>query len=288
MSAKKVLIITYYWPPSGGVGVQRWLHFAINLNKLGFEPVIYTPEKPQFEILDESIVDLVADIEVLKKPIWEPFAFFHKLTKNKNKVTQGTVLEKPKQTLKDKLFIWIRGNFFIPDPRVFWVKPSVKFLGKYLLENKINTIITTGPPHSMHLIGLGLKKSINHLKWLADFRDPWSDWDILQKLNTSALAMSRHRFLEKRVLENANVVLTVSKRLGKSLQEKMNDKVNVQVIMNGIASSHSEKPVYTSYEKFVIGYFGMLNELRDPETLWLALEQLCAEKPEIHDRLEIR
>lgn len=290
MSEKKVLIITYYWPPSGGVGVQRWLHFAINLKKMGIEPIIYTPSNPQFEIQDEKLLKLASDIEVIKKPIWEPFQLFHRLTgsKNKGKIQQGVVLEKPKKSFKDKLFVWMRGNLFVPDARRFWVKPSVKFLSGYLADKSIDTIITTGPPHTMHMIGLGLKKNSPMLNWIADFRDPWSDWDILKQLKTGPLAMSRHRKLERNVLQKATEVITVSKRLGLSLESKIAKEKEVKVLMNGIDIEDKQITVSSNPEKFTIGYFGMLNELRDPRGLWSALESICEENKDFAAKLEIR
>ena len=123
---RKVLIISYYWPPSGGVGVQRWMNFALQLKRNGWEPMVLTPENPQFEIKDEKLLERVKDIPVIKLPIWEPFDLFHKLTGNKDRknVQQGLVLEKSEKSLKDQLMVWVRGNLLIPDPRVFWVKPG--------------------------------------------------------------------------------------------------------------------------------------------------------------------
>ena len=174
-SSRKILIITYYWPPSGGVGVQRWMNFALQLKKKGWEPTVLTPENPQFEIKDEKLLEKVKDIRVEKLTIWEPFNLFHKLTGNKNRenVQQGLVLEKSQKSVKDGLMVWIRGNLLVPDPRVFWVKPASKKAIELIREEGIETIITTGPPHSMHLIGRRVKRKTN-IKWLADFRDPWS------------------------------------------------------------------------------------------------------------------
>lgn len=274
MSEKKILIVTYYWPPSGGVGVQRWLNYAIQLKERGWEPIIYTPENPQFEIQDESLLDRVKLIRVVKTEIWEPFKFFHRLTGNSNRknIQQGLVLEKKKKSFKDKLFVWIRGNLFVPDPRKYWVKPSVSFLQKFILEEGIRTIITTGPPHSMHLIGLGLKKKID-ISWIADFRDPWSDWDILDKLKTGSLAMRKHCRLEKNVLSSADKVLSVSARLKEKLSELGGgDRVRLQYNgVSGITSQH-----YPKSDVLTIGYFGMLNELRNPQELWKILDELAA------------
>ena len=136
--------------------MQRWLKFVKYLPEFGWEPIVYTPENPDFSIRDEQLLQEISpDLEVLKLPIWEPFSLFNRITGNKNKenIKQGVVLEKAKMGWKEKLSIWIRGNLFIPDPRVFWLRPSVRFLEDIIQSNDIQAIITTGPPHSMHLIG---------------------------------------------------------------------------------------------------------------------------------------
>jgi len=282
MSNKKILIISYYWPPSGGVGVQRWLNYAVQLKNRGWEPIIYTPDNPQFEIKDESLLERVKDIRVIQTKIWEPFHFFHRITGNTNRknVQQGLVLEKKSKSFKDKLFVWIRGNLFVPDPRKYWIKPSIKFLRKIIQEEEIKTIITTGPPHSMHLIGLGLKKRLD-LCWIADFRDPWSQWDILEKLNTGRLAMWKHRRLEKEVLQSATKILTVSSHLKSGLADLGGeDRVHLQY--NGVSEIEATK--YPKSEMLTIGYYGMLNELRNPSELWGILDELAVSK-KIHLRI---
>ena len=137
---KKVLIITYYWPPSGGAGVQRWLKFAKYLPQFGWEPVIYTPENPEYPSEDHSFEkDIPAGIQIVRKPIWEPYNIYRHLTgKKSERINAGFISENKKQSWKDKLSIWIRGNFLIPDPRCFWINPSVRFLTKFLKENEID------------------------------------------------------------------------------------------------------------------------------------------------------
>lgn len=287
MPEKKVLIITYYWPPSGGGGVQRWLKFAKFLPQFGWEPIIFTPENPEFDLKDESLIkDISSDLEVLKFPIWEPFGVYKKIFKKKDKLKQGIVIEKAQMSIMDKISVWIRANLFIPDPRRFWVKPSVDFLTSYIQDQNIDLVITTGPPHSMHLIGLNLKKKCE-VKWVADFRDPWSDWDILDKLGVKGLAKSIHKRLEKKVLTHADLVLTASKGIKRSLLDKKDD-ARITVITNGFdpddyTVDHNKPP----QTKFRITHLGLLNELRNPEVLWDCLEELCSENQEFQDDLEL-
>ena len=174
---KKVLIITYYWPPSGGAGVQRWLKFAKYLSDFGWEPIIYTVENGEYPVLDYDLLDEVPKgITVLKTPIWEPYSIYKKFTgrKKEDKINSGFLSEKKNPKLLEKLSIWIRGNLFIPDARKFWIKPSVNFLTNYLIDNPVDIVVSSGPPHSSHIIALKLKEK-NKLPWLADFRDPWTN-----------------------------------------------------------------------------------------------------------------
>lgn len=281
-SSKKILIITYYWPPSGGVGVQRWLNFTLQLQKRGWDLIVLTPENPQFEISDEKLLDRVKDVKTVKIPIWEPFNLFHKLTGNKDRknVQQGLVLEKSKRSFKDKLMIWVRGNMLIPDPRVFWVKSASKKTIELIKEKGIETIITTGPPHSIHLIGRKVKRATG-IKWLADFRDPWSKWDVLEKLNTSDFVRGIHRRMERSIVKEADVVTTVTD----SFAETLNGDVNI--IHNGVSLDYVSNDQVAGSD-FTIGYFGLLNEMRNPSQLWQLLDQMCREDEVFEKRLKIR
>lgn len=266
------------------------MHFAINLKKLGWEPIIYTPSNPQFDIRDEALLGLVDDIKIIQQPIWEPFSIFHRLTgkKNKDKVQQGLVLEKSSKGWLDHFFVWIRGNLFIPDPRVFWVRPSVKFLRRKIQEEGIDYCITTSPPHSMHLIGLGLKKRLPGLKWIADLRDAWSGWDILPRLYVSGPALRLHRRMEKRVLESCNLVLTVGKGYAEEFQAKTGKPLRIEVIRNGMPKRKKKEVVKPEPDYFTIGYFGLLNELRDPDFLWDMLSKFCKEDENFAKKLKLR
>ena len=209
---KKVLIVTYYWPPSGGAGVQRWLKFVKYLRDFGWEPIVYTPENPEYPSEDYSLYkDIPEGVEVIKTPIWEPYNIYRNLFGKKGqKINAGFISETKKSGWKERLSIWIRGNFLIPDPRLFWVKPSIKYLKEYLEHNPVEAIVTTGPPHSMHMIGLGLKKLHPDVPWIADFRDPWTNIDFYKELNLTYLADKRHHQLEKQVIQSADCVVVVS------------------------------------------------------------------------------
>ncbi|MFK7951568.1 MAG: glycosyl transferase [Ekhidna sp.] len=281
MSNKKILLISYYWPPSGGVGVQRWMNFALQLKNNGWDVNVLTPENPQFDIQDEKLRDRVKSIVTFKVPIWEPFSLFHKLTGNKNRENskQGLAIEKTEKSVKDLLMIWIRGNIFLPDPRIFWMKEASKKAIQLVQNEGISTIITTGPPHSMHLIGRRVKRKTG-VKWLADFRDPWVEWDVLRQLKTSQLAYAFHRKWEKSVLKESDIATTVSPRLAQSFG-------NIEVLNNGITVKNIETTT-PDQASFTIGYFGMLNELRNPTQLWLLLDQMCRENEHFSKKLKVR
>lgn len=281
---KKVLIITYYWPPAGGSGVQRWLKFTKYLPKYNWQPIIYTPENPYFEVQDEALItDIPAEAKIWKTPIWEPYALKDKLF-GKGSESQSAGVITNKKSLKNKVLNWVRGNVFIPDPKIYWVKPSIKILLKKLQEEDIDHIVTTGPPHSMHLIGLGLKKAMPNLKWIADFRDPWSELDLLNEFQLNNSSRKKHKDLEIQVLQAADVTLTVSETWVNDLKRLGADKV--KLITNGYdADDFVLKP--KTNEKFIIGHYGLLNHLRNPKNLWKSLANLCKENKDFNSKLEI-
>lgn len=271
---KKILIITYYWPPAGGPGVQRWLKFAKYLPGSGWTPVIYTPENPSYPLTDESLMKEVPEgIKTVKTPIWEPYQLAEKLNKSNKKFKAGQFDVGKNQSWKSRLSIWVRGNFFIPDARVFWVKPSVNFLEKYLKEHNISVIVTSGPPHSLHLIGLGLKNKVPGLKWIADFRDPWTEISYYKHLKLTRRSDQKHRRMESDVFKNADVTLATSYTDAENFRKK---GANAICITNGFDESDTAvKPVAQDRKsKFTISYIGVLEQLRNPEVLWTVLDEL--------------
>ncbi|SEF47801.1 hypothetical protein SAMN05421847_0094 [Halpernia humi] len=282
--SKKILIISYYWPPAGGPGVQRWLKFTKYLPEFGWKPTLFIPENPSYPIIDKSLENEVSpDLEIIKTKIWEPYQLAEKFGKDNKKFKAGQFDVKENQTWKSKLSIFVRGNFFIPDARVFWVKPSINYLKKYLAENHFDAIVTTGPPHSMHLIGLGLKKEFPNLKWIADFRDPWTEISYYKHLKLTNSADKKHKNLEQKVFQNADITLATSFADAENFRRK---GANAICITNGFDKMEVEVEVET--EKFTLSYIGVLEQLRNPENLWQVLKDLIAENREFSNDFELK
>ena len=268
---KKILIITYYWPPAGGPGVQRWLKFTKYLPEFGYETYVYIPENPSYPILDETLAkDINPKVKIVKNKIWEPYQLAEKLNP-KNKAYKGGHFEKKEnQSFMSKLSVFVRGNFFIPDARKFWVNPSAEYLKDFLQKENIDTIVTSGPPHSLHLIGMKLKKQLPNLKWLADFRDPWTQISYHKELKLTSWAAKKHEDLEREVMQKADVVLATSYADGENFK-KIGAK-HVEVITNGFeeVKQQTEK----DQNHFHLTYSGGLEMLRNPIALWKALAEI--------------
>ncbi len=284
-NTKKLLIITYYWPPAGGPGVQRWLKFVKYLPDFDVQPIVYVPENPTYPIVDSNLVSEVSDKAIiLKTPIFEPYQLASFLSKNKTKkISSGIIPNQKKQSFLEKLMLWVRGNLFIPDARVFWVKPSVAYLEKYIRENEIDTIITSGPPHSLHLIGLELKQKMN-LKWLADFRDPWTTIGYHKSLRLSQYAAKKHKQLESQVLNSADTIIVTSKTTKAEFQALTTKPI--EVITNGFDVEKVDKQTLDT--KFSLAHIGSFLSERNPKILWESLVELCAEIPDFKSHLEIK
>ena len=310
---KRLLIITYYWPPTGGSGVQRWVKFSKYLPEFGWQPVVYTPENPEQLARDESLLnDIPACAEVIKTHITEPYELYRRLTGGKAGQEVNPV-NAQRKTWKQRLSLRIRGNCFIPDPRVGWVRPSVRFLKKYLQEHPVDAVVTTGPPQSVHLIGLRLKKEFG-LRWIADFRDPWTEMFYYKHLGLSAAADRRHRRLEQAVLDSADKIISVSPPVAADFQAKT--KTPVVLITNGFDESdfRAEKSGSGSAPAepftragsgvseaqpdsgagaaagplFRLVHTGLFAADGNPLKLWDALAERCEADPDFRARLQIR
>ena len=283
---KKVLIITYYWPPSGGAGVQRWLKFVKYFRTYGWEPVVYTPENPEAPSIDISLIkDIPGDLEVIKTKINEPYKAYKRFIGKKDQaINAGFLSETKKPRLTENIAVWIRGNFFIPDARKFWIKPSIKFLLKYLKDHPVDAVVSTGPPHSMHMIALGLKKKLS-LPWLADFRDPWTNIDFYKQLKLSGRADKLHHKKEKEVIRNADKIVAVNNIIAEEFEEM--GARSVEVVTNGYDEDDFKGLDNRLTEEFSILHLGAMNKDRNPHTLWEALKELCIEVEGFSDDLLI-
>jgi len=278
----KVLIITYYWPPAGGSGVQRWLKFVKYLRDFDVEPVVYTVDNPEYALIDETLhSEIPKNVVILKQPIWEPNSLLSKI-KSKQKETSAGFLN-PNPSFIEKKLHYIRANYFIPDSRKYWIKPSVRYLSKYLKNNDIDLIITTGPPHSLHLIGLELQMQ-NSIKWIADFRDPWTDIDYFHQLPLTKNSLKKHELLEKKVLKNADSVLVVGKTMKENFKEF---NKNIHVLTNGFDSNSINENLELD-KKFTFTHIGLMNADRNPVILWKVLAELVSKDKEFASDLQVK
>ena len=310
---KRLLIITYYWPPTGGSGVQRWVKFSKYLPEFGWQPVVYTPENPEQLARDESLLaDIPACAEVVKTRILEPYELYRRLTGGKKGEGEVNPVNAQQKNRKQRLSLWVRGNCFVPDPRIGWVRPSVRFLKKYLAEHPVDAVVTTGPPHSVHLIGLGLKKALG-LRWIADFRDPWTEMFYYKHLGLGPAADRRHHRLEQAVLDGADAVISVSPPVAADFRAKT--QTPVVLITNGFdeddfaeagepssgapgvqffpdPENGSEKILDTPAPqrprtKVRLVHTGLFAADGNPLNLWDALAERCAADPAFRERLQI-
>lgn len=275
---KKVLIITYYWPPAGGSGVQRWLKFVKYFRRYGIEPVIYTPENPEMMATDSTLLnEIPRGITVIKRKILEPYGLYKLLTGKKGgQIKPGFIADgagKRGGGWKESLSLFIRSNLFIPDPKCLWIRPSVRFLKKYLKENPVDILISSGPPHSMHLIARRVAKAVN-TPWIADFRDPWTGMYTFKYMKNTRLTILIHRKMEKRVVRDADAVVVVTNYMKQELSA--HNPRRAEVITNGFDSDDYKDVVVSADGEFSITYTGLFVKDRNPSQLWKVLGEKAA------------
>ncbi|MCH8535596.1 MAG: glycosyl transferase family 1 [Flavobacteriaceae bacterium] len=283
---KKVLIVTYYWPPAGGPGVQRWLKFVKYLPEFNIQPQVFIPENPSYPIVDDSLSrEVLKRVKIHKKKIIEPYALANLMAKKSTeKFSSGIITESKKQTKLQQLMLYVRGNYFIPDARKFWVGPSINEIKKILQKEQINTLITTGPPHSLHLIGLGLKKEFSNLHWIADFRDPWTSISYHEELKLNEQSKQKHQDLETSVLKSADQLVVTS--FSTQLEFQSKTKQPVHLITNG----YDERPYMETPEldeHFTFSHIGSLMKDRNPIHLWKIFNDLIQENKDFESFFEL-
>ena len=272
---KKVIILSYYWPPSGGSGVQRWMYFAKYLKQFGWEPIVISVDEQQaaYPVMDPSLLEEAEGIRVIKTATREPLRFYSLLTSGNTKsgIPQGEVKRK---SFLGKAAAYIRGNYFIPDARKGWVPYAVNAAKKVIREENITCLITTGPPHSTHLAGLQLKEQFN-LNWWVDFRDPWVDIFYNTSFYRTEKAKQKDSSFEREVLHSANgVILTVGGELQAQLKRKAPDQQFV-VLPNGFDAELMEAiPLAQPKDVFHVVYTGLLTHNQNYTSVFKALAEL--------------
>ena len=277
---KKVLIITYYWPPSGGAGVQRWLKFAKYLPEFGWQPIILTvdPQYASYPQRDESLsAEVRPDCLVYTTKSFELYNLY-KLISRKKEVPYGGFANESKESLFQKISKFLRGNFLLPDPRKGWNKYALKKAVELIQKFEIDTVVTTSPPHSTQLIGLELKKRFD-IRWIADLRDPWTDIYYYNQFKHTALARKIDRNYERQVVEKADLLISVSEDVKRIFSEKSSQRIAAKtvVIPNGFDSDDFQIKTTTAELKKIITYTGTISEAYDVDHLLVALQQLGAD-----------
>lgn len=256
----KVLIITYYWPPSGGAGVQRWLKFAKYLPSSGWIPVVLTvlPEYAAYPYKDTSLYgEIPIDAEVHRTKAVNYFALYGR---DQSKLPGAGFASGTEKGLKNMFSRFIRGNFFIPDPRIGWNRYAFRKACELIKTGNITHVITTSPPHSTQLIGLRLKRRFPNIKWVADMRDPWTDIYYYEMFRPSLPARMLDRHLERSVLTKADAVITVGHALASVLEGKSGDtEKKIRVLPNGYDEEDFEGINPTLPSEFTITYVGTLS-----------------------------
>jgi len=279
-----VVVIAYYWPPAGGPGVQRWLGFTRYFAENGLKPIVIVPENPFYPQLDASLLDItIEELEVVRVPIIEPLRWAGRLGfSNTREYAKGLLPDRPKGFLQ-KLLFTIRGSLFVPDSRIFWVKAVTRVVRKLMDERSVGVLITTGPPHSVHLSGLKLASQRRDLKWIADFRDPWTDIGYHRLLPMSGFAKRRHQQLEARVIQKASLVLTTTQHLANHYKNKY--RVASESITNGFSEWNAAADEAT--EEFILLHIGSLFAHRNPEKLWRALQTISKSETQVSTKMKL-
>jgi len=283
---KRVLIISYYWPPAGGISPLRCLKIAKYLRKFDWEPIIYSPLNADYPIIDNDYLkDVPEDIEHIKGEIWEPFRLFKFLSgkKKEDKLNNIFHVRDRNENFVDKLGKWIRSNFFIPDARSMWIRPSVKLLSKYLKDNPVDAMFTDGPPHTNTMIGLRLKQKFK-IPWLSDYQDPWTQVDYYKLLILMPFADRKHRKLENECLNFADALTIASDTWALDLNQIANKKV--EPLYYGYDEEDFEGLISNLDNDFTIFHGGLLGYDRFPENLFQAIIELIDE--ELLDKQRVR
>ncbi len=284
--SKKIVLFTYYWPPSAGPGVQRWLKFCKFLGQMDYDITVITPENPSASNFDASLENEIPnELRLIKTKSFEPFEIYKILKGNKRKENIGVggigLFDNP--SFKQRTFNYIRANYFIPDARKGWNSYALKAASEILKSEKFDAIITTGPPQSTHLIGYKLKKKFN-IPWLADFRDPWVNVFYNKLFPRTASSIQKDQALEDLVLKNADTTLVVSPGLKAEFEDRAK---NIEVIYNGFDAQDLPEASKTKNEKFTLSYIGNFKPNQNCKMLWKAISNFIETKEDLCFKLNL-
>lgn len=279
---RKVLIITYYWPPSGGAGVQRWLKFVKYLPENGYDVIVITvdPKYASYPQIDDSWqAETNENVKVIRTKTFEPYNLYKKISGSRESPFGGFANESEPNTIQ-RFSRFIRGNIFIPDPRKGWNKYVLKAVGEILKTEKIDAVITSSPPHSTQVAGLAIKKKYG-IPWIADLRDPWTDIYYYNSLYHLPFAGRKDALYEQQVLENADAILVVSPSIKRIFLSKTRKIVvdKIHIIPNGydIEDFASPKPAPT--DRFELVYTGTMADSYNISSFLAALETVAIHFP---------
>ena len=281
---KKVLVIVYYWPPSGGAGVQRWLKFVKYLPQFGWQPTVITTTNGDYPAFDESLCkEVPAGIKVIRTKTPTFGKLFKRINGKNTDVPYGSLESSENDSLLKKLSLWFRLNLVVPDARKIWNKYAYKAASKELLTNRYNAVVTSGPPHSTHLVGLKLKKKYN-IKWIADFRDPWTKIDYLDEYNRWKITQTIDEKYEKKVFDLFNRFIYSNPLIIKNFKKS----TKTYFLPNGYDKDDFQilKKV-KNLDKFEINYFGIISIERNPLSVLKSVNKIFEEKNNRSIRINI-
>ncbi len=288
MTKKKVLLISYYWPPCGGIGVLRCLKIAKYLRQFGWEPIIFTAEGAHYPSIDHSNEkDIPEGITIIRQKIWEPYHIYKFITGQKKDANVNNVfyVKDKKLGKAHQLSVWLRSNFFIPDARAWWIRPSVRFLVKYLKENPVDVIFSDGPPHSNTRIATLVKQKTG-IPWLADFQDPWTQIDYYQLLSLTKWGDAKHHRLEQEAFKAADKITIVSPTWKRELEAIGAE--NVSVVPWGFDPDDYKDAKAEVGDKFSFTHLGIMGYDRNPMVFFEVLDKLCNEIEGFKEDLYLR
>lgn len=282
---KKVLIITYYWPPASGPGVQRFLKISKYISNFGWQPIILTVKNGSSGSSDSSLdEDIDKNLKVFKTKSFEPFEFYNRLTGKRGKqLGTGLIGLESKKGIMKRILLYIRANYFIPDARKGWIKFAYKKALEIIEQENISAIITTGPPHSTHLVGLKIKRKFD-IGWIADFRDPWTNIFYNKFFPRTNLTIRKDRLLEDNVLQSADIITVVSKGLFEEFSNRPN---KCEVIYNGYDEEDLPAIQDLTSKKFILSYIGNFKPNQNAPVLWEAISELLNEVPELNEKFVV-